>query len=255
MPAEARPKVEYAIFDLDGLLGDSESILSYTTNTILSRYGHRMTWEIKSGLMGKTQRPATEYLFSHFPDLEGKLTIDEFLKERNEMQEALFRKVSPMKGAVSLVTGLYQAGVPIALATGSNNYNLALKTSHLPDMFKCFPPTRILTADSPEVAPGRGKPLPDIFLAAARSLGRDVGTADECTPEQAAERRKGIVFEDAVPGVNAGVAAGMNVIWVPDPELRALAPDNDYGAAQILNSLDEFKSEEWGLAPIHFEKV
>lgn len=81
---------------------------------------------------------------------------------------------------------------------------------HLPELFSHFHPTCILTADSPEVAPGRGKPKPDIFLAAARKLGRDVGTADSCTPEQAAERAKGLVFEDARLGVEAGVAAGMN---------------------------------------------
>lgn len=43
--------------------------------------------------------------------------------------------------------------------------------SHLPEIFSLFPPARIITADSPEVAPGRGKPCPDIFLAAAHSLG------------------------------------------------------------------------------------
>jgi len=43
--------------------------------------------------------------------------------------------------------------------------------SHLPDIFSLFPPTVILTADSPEVQPGRGKPFPDIFLAAAHALG------------------------------------------------------------------------------------
>jgi hypothetical protein len=42
----------------------------------------------------------------------------------------------------------------------------------LPEIFSLFPPTSILTADSPEVKPGRGKPNPDIFLAAAHSLGR-----------------------------------------------------------------------------------
>lgn len=80
--------------------------------------------------------------------------------------------------------------------------------THLPHIFSLFPPTSILTADSPEVK--RGKPNPDIFLAAAHSLGRDVGTADECTEEQKAERSRGLVFEDARPGVLAGIAAGMN---------------------------------------------
>jgi pseudouridine-5'-monophosphatase len=58
-----------------------------------------------------------------------------------------------------------------------------------------------------------GKPEPDIFLVAAREiLGRDVGPADAAnvTASQLAERRKGLVFEDALPGMQAGKRAGMS---------------------------------------------
>lgn len=70
--------------------------------------------------------------------------------------------------------------------------------SHLPEMFSLFPPDRIFTADNPNVT--RGKPNPDIYLAAARGLGQDVGLPGaeaEATVEQLACRRKGLVFEDA----------------------------------------------------------
>ncbi len=99
------------------------------------------------------------------------------------MQEELFRQVTPLRGAVELVRSLvrcsnyclltlqHAADIPIALATGSNMANFKLKTSHLPELFSLFPKTCILTADSPQVLPGRGKPCPDIFLAAAASLG------------------------------------------------------------------------------------
>ncbi|KAL7419859.1 hypothetical protein Q5752_005775 [Cryptotrichosporon argae] len=206
-----------------------------------------MTWEIKAGLMGKVQHAAAAYLYSHFPGLEDALPVDAYLAERNAMQDDLFRKVPPMAGAVELVNALYDAGVPIALATGSNRRNFDLKTGHLPEIFSRFHPTCILTADSPEVRPGRGKPEPDIFLAAAHKLGRDVGAVESCTDAQRAERAKGLVFEDARPGVLAGVAAGMNVIWVPDPELLALDPGATYGASQVLGSLDEWNAHEWGL--------
>lgn len=184
------------------------------------------------------QRAAAEYLFSHFPGLEEKLSIDDYLVERAVEQDRLFKQVPPMRGAVELVQSLVSlsdsrwlkadsrksgAGIPIALATGSSRRNFDLKTvraaplsrancaqGHLPELFSHFHPTCVLTADSPEVAPGRGKPHPDIYLAAAQKLGRDVGTAEACSPEQAAERRRGLVFEDARPGVQAGVAAGMN---------------------------------------------
>ena len=63
---------------------------------------------------------------------------------------------------------------------------------------------------------GRSKPFPDVFLAAARTLGRAVGSASEEGGEvgvgeaEREERARGLVFEDAVPGVMAGKRAGMN---------------------------------------------
>lgn len=77
-----------------------------------------MTWDIKAGLMGKglcatmegtdesVQRAAAEYLYSHFPGLEDKLSIDDYLAERASEQDRLFRQVPPMRGAVELVQGL-----------------------------------------------------------------------------------------------------------------------------------------------------
>jgi hypothetical protein len=52
------------------------------------------------------QREAAEYLLSHYPDVASKMTVEEYLHERNHMQEELFRKVEPMTGAVALVRGL-----------------------------------------------------------------------------------------------------------------------------------------------------
>ncbi|WVQ85322.1 hypothetical protein IAT38_007487 [Cryptococcus sp. DSM 104549] len=204
-----------------------------------------MTWDVKAGIMGKTQHLAAEYILTNYPAVT--LTPQELMDEGNRLREDLFRRVEPMRGAVALVQGLHEKGVPIALATGSSDENLRRKTTHLPHIFSLFPPTSVLTADSTEIQPGRGKPFPDIFLAAARSLGRDVGTAESCTPEQKAERAKGMVFEDARPGVLAGVAAGMNVIWVPDPELLALNPEERYGAAETLEHLEQWNPKRWGL--------
>ncbi|WRT63984.1 uncharacterized protein IL334_000911 [Kwoniella shivajii] len=209
-----------------------------------------MTWEIKAGVMGKTSLMAAEYILSHFPKAKEDFTPEQWIEEGNKQREELFRKVEPMRGAAALVKGLFDAGIPIALATGSTYENFQYKTTHLPHIFSLFPPSCIITGDSKLVKPGRGKPQPDVFLVAAQSLGRDVGTADECTPAQKEERSKAIVFEDARPGVMAGVAAGMNVIWVPDAELLALDPSTTYGAKQVLAHLEEWNPQEWGLPPL-----
>jgi hypothetical protein len=60
------------------------------------------------------------------------------------------------------------------MATGSKQHNLTLKTTHLPHLISHFPNHRIITGDSPLLPPGRGKPHPDIFEIAAKTLDLDI---------------------------------------------------------------------------------
>lgn len=128
---------------------------------------------------------------------------------------------------------------------------------------------------------GRGKPSPDIFLIAAKH-GLGLGNTDEGRTFLEGIRNPGaefddrlagsegevLVFEDAVPGVQAGLAAGMKgtclctystVVWVPDAnvcmgisnfQLRAVTDQGLHvGAHQQIESLLDFRPEEWGLPP------
>ncbi|KAE9408980.1 hypothetical protein BT96DRAFT_1095342 [Gymnopus androsaceus JB14] len=66
----SKPAVEYVIFDLDGLMIDSEKIYTdVSTNEILGKYGKEMTWDIKAGCMGKPEKEASLHLLSFFPDI------------------------------------------------------------------------------------------------------------------------------------------------------------------------------------------
>ncbi|CRK23750.1 hypothetical protein BN1723_018096, partial [Verticillium longisporum] len=102
-----------------------------------------------------------------------------------------------------------------ALATSSHTANFELKTSHLQPLFAGFAPHRRVLGDDARIAPSRGKPHPDIFLLALATInaslpeGETPVTPDEC-----------LVFEDSVPGVEAGRRAGMRVIWCPHPMLK-----------------------------------
>jgi len=207
-----------------------------------------MTWEIKAGLMGKPERQASEHLLSFFPDID--LTIDQYIKERTEMQDTLWPTVSPLPGVEKLVRHLHTHGIPMAVATGSQRRNFVLKTSHLDSLFALFG-GNVVCGDDERILPGRGKPNPDVFLVAAKSLGRNVGEGDvdQASAEETLERSKGLVFEDAILGAIAGTRAGMKVVWIPDPELTALYPPPEVVTSATLDSLEDFVPEEWGLPP------
>ena len=116
-----------------------------------------------------------------------------------------------LPGAVKLVKHLRKHGIPIAIATGTRRRNLKLKTGHLTELMECFG-DRIICSDDGQIGPGRGKPCPDIFLVAAKELlGRNVSIQEQedTTEEEKLERFKGLVFEDAIPGMQAGKRAGM----------------------------------------------
>ncbi|KAG2016225.1 hypothetical protein CC2G_009413 [Coprinopsis cinerea AmutBmut pab1-1] len=236
---------------MDGLMIDSESMYTYVTNRILGRYGKEMTWDIKAGCMGKPERVAAAYLLSHFPDID--LDIETYLEERNRLQDEMWPTVKLLPGVKKLVQHLKKHNIPIAIATGSRRSKYILKTSHHPDVFDCFEGKVVCSDDKEYVS--RGKPHPDIFLAAARELlKRDVGVPDaEPTEAHALERSRGLVIEDALTGMQAGKRAGMKVLWVPDANLLNVAYEGAEVADKTIKTLDEFVPEEWGLPPYDLE--
>ncbi|CAD6575292.1 MAG: hypothetical protein CYPHOPRED_005672 [Cyphobasidiales sp. Tagirdzhanova-0007] len=228
----SRPKIQAVIFDMDGLLIDSERVYTLVTNELLAPYGKEVTWELKKGIMGRPGLDAARYLveYTGIP-----LSPEEAMRLTERRQEELFIKVEPMPGALKLVAHLATHNVPLAIATGSRQKNFVLKTSHLPELFTHFPKASIVTADTEQVK--KGKPHPDIFLYAAETIGVFDANA----------RAKTLVFEDGIPGVKAARAAGMEVVWVPDDGLLAAASTEIVDASLTLKSLQDFRPEDWGL--------
>ncbi|KAF8631931.1 hypothetical protein AX15_002184 [Amanita polypyramis BW_CC] len=240
-------KIEYVLFDVDGLMIDSERMYTEVTNQILRPYGKEMTWHIKAGCMGKPEVAAAEHLLSFFPDIS--LTVESYLAQRNELLDKMWPTVPVLPGIRKLVHHLKAHYIPIAVATSSQRRKYELKTRHLGDLFDCFEDKVVCGDDRQNTM--RGKPNPDIFLTAAREvLQRDVGYPEqECTVDQLNKRARGLVFEDSLPGVQAGKRAGMSVVWVPDSNLLNVEYSETEKADQILKSLGDFVPEQWGLPP------
>ena len=203
---------------MDGLLLDTEDLYTLCVNLILDKYGRPpMPWSIKAKLQGRPGPEATK-IFSDWAQLP--ITKEEYTAQVSAQQRSLFPTAKALPGVPQLLRNLdstRKSTQPchIALATSSHAGNFAIKTAHLGDLFSVFPETRRVLGDDQRLAPGRGKPLPDIFLLALKTI-NDSLPADEAPikPEEC------LVFEDSVPGVEAGRRAGMRVIWVPHPKLK-----------------------------------
>ncbi|KAL8600689.1 hypothetical protein ACOMHN_006755 [Nucella lapillus] len=227
--ASTRSKITHVIFDVDGLLVDTESIYSRVIGQLCAGYGKEFTWEIKAKQMGQKELTAAAIIIDH---LQLPLTPEEYVRRCHERLAALFPSAPLMPGAEKLVRHLHKHEVPMALASGSDHENFALKTQSHQDLFGLFLHA-VLSSSDPEVK--HGKPAPDCFLVAAARF------ADSPKPENV------LVFEDAPNGVEAGHAAGMPVVWVPDARADRSAVGDK--ADLVLDSLEQFRPEHFGLPP------
>lgn len=133
-------------------------------------------------------------------------------------QKKEFPTCKPLPGAVQLLQTLSKRTDPpvqIALATSSHAGNFKLKTDHMQDTFSMFADEHKVLGDDPRIGAGRGKPAPDIYLLALKTINDRLKREgkEEIKPEEC------LVFEDSVPGVESGRRAGMQVLWCPHPEL------------------------------------
>jgi pseudouridine-5'-monophosphatase len=207
----------HVLFDLDGVLLDTEPLYTAATQAVVGRFGKTYDWSLKRHTMGRDARLSARFILEQ---LSIPLTPEAFLEERAPILEALLATSPVVSGAERLVRELVARAIPIAVATSSDRHLFELKTRPH-DWFDCF--GVVVCGDDRRVA--AKKPAPDIFLAAAADLG--------------AEPAQCVVLEDSPAGVEAALAAGMRVVAMPDPAMdlalyrRAHQVIRDYGALGV----------------------
>lgn len=198
-------------FDMDGLLINSEELYFDVFDELLQRRGKRYTHDLRRSMMGLPGPMAFQVLISN-----AELTDD--IAELEEECDEIFSGVLPdrlatMPGVVELLDLIEQRGLPHCVVTSSRR-SFAVDSLSAVGVIERF--DFIITAEEVK----RGKPHPDIYLAAAARM--------QVEPERM------LVLEDSQHGVRAGLAAGACTVAVPGDHSR----DHDFrGVYRIANSL------------------
>ena len=188
------------VFDLDGVLLDSEQLWNESKQELVRECGGRWREDAPTAMMGMSSLEWSRYIRD---ELGVGMDAEEINRDVVRRMEQRYRRHLPLlPGAVEAVRSLHRRW-PLALASSSNReiIDFALDVAGLAGEFGA-------TVSSEEVE--RGKPAPDVYLEAAHRLGV---RADRC-----------VAIEDSSNGLRSAAAAGMAVLAVPNEHYP---PDED----------------------------
>jgi HAD superfamily hydrolase (TIGR01509 family) len=184
-------KARAVVFDLDGVLVDSEQVWDEARKRVVAGHGGTWTESATTDMLGMSSREWPVYLVQ---ELGTQLSTDEINEAVVEAMLEAYRDHLPLlPGAREAVERLASTRT-LGLASSSNRpvIDLVLSEMGVAERFKA-------TVSSEEVA--RGKPAPDVYQEALRRLGVATGTA----------------IEDSDAGIRSAHAAGLRVIAIPNP--------------------------------------
>ena len=203
------------VFDMDGLLLDTEILWHHAEEELFRRHGGEFSWDDKMAVIGTSFGFTSRYFAERLerPQSEGDALVREMIAI---MHAELQRDVEGRPGAVELVARL-RGRTRLGLASNSPRLlvDTALTTAGLLDAFDA-----IVTSDDVQ----RAKPAPDLYLLACERLGVAPGEA--------------LALEDSASGVAAAKAAGLTCIAVPQ-----FAETDVSAADRVIDSLEELLAE------------
>lgn len=181
-----------AIFDMDGLLLDTERIYRDSWEIVAGKFGVAHKEQFPKAVCGTSGESMVAVVKEYYPQVDSQV----FIEACKQLVKESVQKFVPEKPGIHEILHYFkQNGVKIAVASSSEaeviKHNLE-KVGVL-DQFDA-----LVSGQQVE----HGKPAPDIFLEAARQIGCEPG---DC-----------YVFEDGRNGIKAGVAAGCTTIMIPD---------------------------------------
>ena len=183
------------VFDMDGVIFDSERVWQSVFKTVSDRFGYNLGEYVRHNLCGMGEQSIIAYFNENYPEIDAvafrKASLEEYQAEilRGE------NRVKP--GFLKLVSWLKEQGVPIGLATGSTSEQVALCFEKAGLDYKAIFETLVCSGMGV-----KGKPDPEIYLVACEKL----GTASCDT----------VVLEDSINGLKSAISAGCKAVFVRD---------------------------------------
>jgi beta-phosphoglucomutase len=192
------------IFDMDGVLIDSNPFHKISLRQFCLKYGHDLTeQQLREKIYGRTNK---EWIVNVF----GPMSHDRLMTYEHE-KEALFRElyqhdIKPVDGLIGFLDMLDEQQIPRAIGTSAPRVNVdfTLAKTHMEKYFSVILDEDFVT---------RGKPDPEIYLKVAAALNFDPGRC--------------VVFEDSLSGVQAGKAAGCKVVGITTTHTPEELKDTD----------------------------
>lgn len=210
-------KIKAVIFDMDGVIFDTERLYLESWFSVFKDYGYEFKKEIYFSVMGKGRKRVKEIYIENFGE---NLPIEEMYKKKDEiLMKKIYKDKNLLKeGVLEILEYLSDNNIKIALATAAKRDRVL---NHL-DSYRLYDFFEVITTGE-DIS--KGKPNPEIFLKTMKELG--------------VTREEVMIIEDSEAGIEAAIEAAENVIHIKD--LITLEDERFLGKYKAFESLREVR--------------